>query len=546
MSKVRGFWRRLSGRRLADDRGGMAVLGAVLALPLAFLALGAVEFHRVTSVRSQLQAALDTATLAVALSPVTDATAQQTLGRGVLTNELGGAMAGATLSELTFADVNGDVTGKATLSIKPIIAQLVWQSQIDIRATSQIARLGKKLEVALILDNTYSMNGTRIEALRTAAVQFVDLLATSAAKTNVADALKVSVVPFSTTVKLPTTTSAGAARTAANSPWLDWNAQSPIHREIFNAPLNASLTPAANRMALFGVLGTSWGGCVETRPQPYDVQETAASTATPATLFVPYFAPDEPDASATLSWYENTYAVTPSYKINNYLPDGIVSTNFRLREKAVEKYHAGATRRTGAMGSGYEYGPNYNCTALTPIVPLTTDVGLNGRVRTTLANLTVAGDTNIPIGMIWGWHTLSPFSPFEDKGAAYSPDVTKIAVLMTDGDNSNVDYSNWSENQSLYSAIGFIWQNRLGIASGTDVQRRAAMDQRLSLICNNMKQAGTVIYTIRLEQTGAGTLLQGCASDPSKYYDIPPGQAGTLTSVFKSIADSILNIRVKS
>ena len=38
----------------------------------------------------------------------------------------------------------------------------------------------------------------------------------------------------------------------------------------------------------------SWQGCVEARPYPYNMNDAAARQATPATLFVPMFAPDEP------------------------------------------------------------------------------------------------------------------------------------------------------------------------------------------------------------------------------------------------------------
>ncbi|TGS36362.1 hypothetical protein EN827_32280, partial [Mesorhizobium sp. M1D.F.Ca.ET.184.01.1.1] len=45
----------------------------------------------------------------------------------------------------------------------------------------------------------------------------------------------------------------------------------------------------------------SWSGCVESRPYPYNIQDTAASTSTPATLFVPMFAPDETDRTDNYS-----------------------------------------------------------------------------------------------------------------------------------------------------------------------------------------------------------------------------------------------------
>ena len=41
------------------------------------------------------------------------------------------------------------------------------------------------------------------------------------------------------------------------------------------------------RFSLFDALGQPWNGCVEMRPQPYDVQDTQPSATTPGTLFVP-------------------------------------------------------------------------------------------------------------------------------------------------------------------------------------------------------------------------------------------------------------------
>ncbi len=37
----------------------------------------------------------------------------------------------------------------------------------------------------------------------------------------------------------------------------------------------------------------AWRGCVEARPEPYDIDDTAPTAGTPATMFVPFFSPDE-------------------------------------------------------------------------------------------------------------------------------------------------------------------------------------------------------------------------------------------------------------
>jgi hypothetical protein len=46
-----------------------------------------------------------------------------------------------------------------------------------------------------------------------------------------------------------------------------------------------------------------------------------------------------------------------------------------------------------------------------------------------------AGMTNVTIGMMWGWHALSPTEPFT-QGQVDRPDVDKVMILLTDGLNT--------------------------------------------------------------------------------------------------------------
>ena len=59
----------------------------------------------------------------------------------------------------------------------------------------------------------------------------------------------------------------------------------------------------------------TWAGCVEERPDPYMTTDTAASTTTPDTLFVPYFYPDV--HTATYSSYNKRYSYGSS--TNTYI-----------------------------------------------------------------------------------------------------------------------------------------------------------------------------------------------------------------------------------
>jgi Flp pilus assembly protein TadG len=497
---------------LGDQRGGIAVMGAVLALPLTVLAFVAVEYTRVTAVRADLQNALDAASLAVARSSKKTAPELQVVGETVLKNTLAKNGMIQRFGPINFTLVDGYVRADAVVLVKPIIAQMVMDEEVPVRVESEATLLGEKLEVALVLDNTYSMvqnanNVDRLAIAKAAATNFVNKLNAAAIASKAPDAVKISLVPFSTTVNV-----GPANRHAA---WLDQTGASSIHRENFDR--------AVNRFSLFAAMSASWGGCVESRPHPYDVQETAPSTGAPDTLFVPYLAPDESD-------------VEPYSWSNNYLPD---ETNnnagwfTRLRNSG--KYDQPPVT-TAAIGNGYNHGPNYGCT-LQPIVPLTTNMAL---VKSGIQGMTATGDTNIPFGLMWGWHALSPNAPFA-LGSAYNGGARKIAVLMTDGQNAWFD--NGSPARSIYSGAGYITNDRLGITEGDELARRAALDARLAEICTNMKAKQIVIYTVRVEvTTGSADVLRNCATTPEHFFDVQ--QASQLDAVFAEIAEKLLNPRI--
>ena len=512
-----GFIRRAAPALGRDTRGSIMPMAAGAVLLLSFVGFGALDFHNATMMRSNLQDTLDATTLAVARSDETDPVKLQKLGAKLLRDGLHKSASSATLRKIKFEVKDGVVHGGAEITFTPVISGLLTGQNISMAATSKVAP-GDSLEVALVLDNTYSMAGTRITTLKTAATNFVDILEDAAELSRDANALKISVVPFSTTVNV------GSQYQTAS--WIDSQGVSPIHHEPFNAPTNGSARPS--RFTLFARINRSWAGCVESRPHPYDVQDTAPTTGTPATLFVPYFAPDEPD-----NWDPNYTDKT--YWINNYLPDDSWA-DWQTRQRRVEKYDQ-SPASSAYIGSGYSRGPNYEC-ILKPVVRLTTD---GAKVKKAISELTIAGDTNIPMGLVWGWHTLSPLGPFKDGVAYGTPKVKKIAVLMTDGQNTI--FNNNYPNKSIYSGIGYIGQNRAGITDGTAAERRAALDARLSLLCRNMKAKGILLYTIRLEVADSEyQVLQNCATTPAMFHDVK--QASDLNEAFATIAKDILKLRI--
>jgi Flp pilus assembly protein TadG len=505
-------------QRFANDRGNVALVVALSMVPVSLATLGAVDIARSTSAKVQLQDALDAAALGAARSNAQTNSELQTAGDRFLTQNL------ATDSDFTLTSTNfkfgadGTVIASADLQVTPFVTGLVSGGALKVSAASEVVRSDMKLEIALVLDNTGSMlqggHTSKLDNLKVAAVNFVTKMEAAAAKGTDPNAIKIALVPFSNAVRVDET----AYRNAA---WIDQTGASPINDEIFTT---ATGTQHGNRFTFFSQLGTTWRGCVETRQAPYDVQDTAPTAG--ATLYTPYFAPDEPDKQT--SGYSDTYT-------NNYVPDGTSNNaNWKVRQGSITKYTG---TKNGSMST--TFGPNDGC-GLKRLQRLTIDYA---SLKSQINALNADGNTNIPAGLAWGWNVLSPYGPFGDGATYGTAKLKKVVVLMTDGENtmSYVD----TPNDSRYSGAGYIWQKRIMQANGQplDAQadsatRTAALDYRLSLLCSNMKAKNIEIYTIRVEvTTGSSTLLQTCASAADHFYDV--ADATQLDSVFQTIANQI-------
>jgi Flp pilus assembly protein TadG len=510
-----GMYRQLR-RLLAEESGSFAVAFGILIVPVIAMMGAAIDYNRAVAARAKLGSALDAAALALARRPLEgDASARQFLQDYIQATLEATGFPAAQWSISRFAQTTKSVQVELSGTVDTAIMALLSVDQISFSAATEVLRDQTKVEIALVLDNTGSMKGTRMANLKSAATDLVDTLAAAAARSGEPDAVRLALVPYTMTVNV--------GPHYANAAWIDSQGKSPINDQIFDGATQVK------RLDLFQSMKTPWAGCVETRPAPYDVTETAPDPQVPATLYVPYFAPDEPDLTS------GQYCNGSGY-CNNYIADGTNSSDWKKRQGNVAKY-TNAKPRTGTNPIGYQFGPNAGC----EIQPLTRLTSNFTSFKTAIDAMTAGGDTNISAGLMWGWHTLSPHGPFGD-GVPYGTEgYTKAIVLMTDGQNHNVVVSN--NNQSVYSGIGYIWQNRLGISSGSLSQRIAKLDQKLATLCANVKAAGIVIYTIRLEHPDVDdSTIRNCASSPDKFFDVT--DSAKLAAVFQRIAGDIQKLRV--
>jgi Flp pilus assembly protein TadG len=531
------FTRRLNW----DDRGNVAIVAALAIAPLTLASIGAVDLTHSLSARVELQDALDAAALAAGRSTTQDETVLQAIGERILRQNLANA-GDVVLSSSSFKlNAKGAVVASASATFQPMMTALAGGGPAEVQASTEVMRAGAILEIALVLDNTGSMDeslgpkqDSKISYLKTAATSFVDTMDAASRQNTTPNSVRISLVPFSNMIKVGTE--------FRNSTWVDQNAASPINDEIFTT--KQGVTQHANRFDLLTKLNTSWEGCVETRKAPYDVQDTAPSTGQPATLFTPTFAPDEEDGQLDKHGrkLDNDY-ITDPLKDSSGAP-----LDWWGRQGSISKY---STKPTSKLGTSY--GPNRGCT-IQKLQRLTTDFT---SLKTAIKAMVADGNTNIPLGLVWGWHTLSPNAPFADGVTYLKPKYRKIVVLMTDGENWMSEDPSTSNN-SFYSAVGYVWQGRLlkddgnpltrtsaGSSDATTAERTAALDSRTKLLCANMKAAdvGIEIYTIGVGVSAASkTLLQGCATGADHYFDVSAGTG--MNAAFQSVANQISQLHL--
>ena len=129
----------------------------------------------------------------------------------------------------------------------------------------------------MVLDNTGSMRGSKIEALIDASNLLVNNLF---GETTVHPLLEMGLVPFSHAVNVGTNNK--------NAGWMDTAGDNPLHYENFDKARMKAL--GLTRFDLFNrIRNESWGGCVEARAYPLDVRDTPASASDPDSLFFAVF-----------------------------------------------------------------------------------------------------------------------------------------------------------------------------------------------------------------------------------------------------------------
>lgn len=183
-----------------DRKGATAVQFALCIVPMTVTVFGMVDVSRASAEKMHLQDALDAAALAAARSPATTDDQLQAIGSQVLAADLIGSK--STLTSSSFKVVGNKVVAEASATMTPIIAKLWLNSDMEMGAATEVVRASQNVEVALVLDVTGSMGGSKITDLKSAAKELVDLIVKDVQTPYYT---KVALVPYSMGVNVTST-----------------------------------------------------------------------------------------------------------------------------------------------------------------------------------------------------------------------------------------------------------------------------------------------------------------------------------------------------
>jgi len=478
LKKVSGFQNSISGN--------VAMTFALSALPIFVVAGFAIDFERQFSMQHRVQVGLDAAALATTLR----------------LNEVGG-MEQEALNSVAQEFFDGNFPSHAELTLNPVEAstvgdevmlsvrgtldttfmEIIGQKTMPVGASTGIVyNIQRPVELALVLDTSESMAGSKLTALQDASRELIDILLPNEDDPSANEAAKMSVVPFNDYVRIDTS--------YKNAGWI---------RDTESYTTESESCSTSNEARIEA-------GCYQ---EQYTCQKTSGSveqgnqeqyTTTCTRWVCPEGAEPEKTCSTKYKYYEwQGCMLSRAYPYNT----------------------TDASYATHPI-SGFQHTGNW----------CKNNVGLSKEMTSNhadmdqiIGSLKAKRKTYIPTGLIWGLRSLSSHAPFEgaeDYTSFAAEDGRKVLMLMSDGANTVSPKSSGKHNNS-------------------DTAKSNSYTEE---ICDEIKAQGIEVFTIafELEDDDTKDMLKDCATDESHYYDAD--NAAELSEAFVAVGRDLAELAI--
>ena len=544
----------------AAKGGNVTLIFALAAIPMVGFVGAAVDYSRANSDKAAMQSAVDATALMLSKSVSTLTTAQinqkATDYFTALFTRKDVANIAVTPSYTTSGGSQIVIT--ATGTVPTTFMKAMGISMVDVSVSSTIAWGNSRLRVALVLDNTGSMNQSgKITALKTATNNLLAQL--QGAATQNGD-VYVSIIPFVKDVAVDPTTNYSKSWID----WTDWQAQPPFMNTWIPANQNAweQVGPGSN--CPFN--NNSHGFTCTNKPATASGASSASKIPSSGT-YNAYVCPSIDsgnknalkasiyyngcyDSTATMSGssatcptnsthcscagsgatkvcsmqanrYFHTWRGSPNAAPAHSTWNGCITDRGDSTAPNAGNYDTNATAPDTTIKATLFPAEQYNiCPGLQLMMPLSYDWA----TMTTVINAMVAnGNTNQAVGLDLAWMSLVGGGPFPTP-PAMDPNFTyqQVIILLTDGLNTE---DRWYTSQT-------------------------SIDARQQMTCDNINAAKITLYTVQVNTSGdpTSTLLQKCAGSQGKYPDSSKffllTSSSEIVTTFAQIGTALSNLRV--
>lgn len=482
--------RKFFQRFYQDSHGGFAILFGIVFTMLVGVTGAAVDYARGHLLKSELTSALDAAALAGGAS-ASNANVEEIIQKYFNVNFPQGYM-GSTVSAIDFQSdlVNDTMTLSVSATLNYSLLGVFVDNEISVSALSEVTLEKKGMEVVLVMDNTGSMQGTKITTMKNAAQGLIDILY---GNKEIIENMWIGLVPYTSTVNI------GSGNT-------DW-------------------VTGLNQNDFFP---TTWKGCIMAR----GTSEATDDTPTVGGKWQPFLYNDASDND----WYcSNSCSISGSN----------CGDSSNIYKKTSGKPRYWVNENQCALNNGT--GPNLGCgPAITPLSQPKT------KISDAIDEMHAwhRGGTFSNVGLSWGWRVISPkwqglwngvdaAQPF-----AYDEDlIDKVVIILTDGQNNFYDHNGGGPLGSDETAYGRLQEELIGAGVNTQSEGTAEINSQFAATCEAMKAEGIIIYTITFQVSGSiRDVYRDCATTQAHYFDSPTNDE--LDEVFEQIGDSLNNLRL--